>query len=101
MPSHSIFRKPRNLELLLYIFKHEGVYALDLVRAGFSKPQIYIMLGNLMNAGFIRAEPFEVKTPRGSRLRRIFFTTDSGKAVAKHLLEVEKIALSNLDRRTK
>jgi hypothetical protein len=95
----SLIRKPRNLELLLHIFKHEGACVSELVRAGFSSPQIYIMLGALTQHGLIRTEPSEVKTAHGLRYRKTFYPTENGKLAAKHLLEIEKLTLKRFNGR--
>jgi hypothetical protein len=87
----NVLKKPRNLELLLYIHRHEGLCASELNDAGFTKPGVYVLLGSLIQAGLIRGEPREVQTPHGMRYRKAYFVTDRGTQAALHLGELEKV----------
>lgn len=97
----NVLKKPRNLELLLYISRHEGICASELDQAGFTKPGVYILLASLKESGLIRMEPFEIQTGSGTRLRKVFHLTEKGKAMTLHLIEMEKIVGQGFNGRPK
>jgi hypothetical protein len=99
MKPSPLLKKPRNLELLLHIARHEGICALDLERAGFSKPGVYVLIANLLDAGLIKPELGITKTEWGDRLKRGYFLTEKGKQAASKLLDLEKIVSGRFERR--
>lgn len=86
-----LLRKPKVMQLLIFMSGHERLSAEELEKAGFAAPALYRWLGSLSRMGLLSVGGEVANTRSGRRLHTTYSLSDRGKAVAVHLREVERL----------